>query len=81
MLCGVATDCCVISTALRAADDGMFVRIVADACRGATAEAHERALALAEGFAPQITLTTVDGELRRIGEAAANAARAGAATP
>jgi hypothetical protein len=59
----------------------MFVRIVADASRGATAEAHERALALAEGFAPQITLTTVDGELRRMGKATANAARTGAATP
>ena len=81
VLCGVATDCCVIATALPAADAGMFVRIVADASRGATAEAHERALALAEGFAPQITLTTVDDELRRIGEAAANANRAGAATP
>jgi nicotinamidase-related amidase len=81
VLCGVATDCCVIATALPAADAGMFVRVVADACRGATPEAHERALALAEGFAPQITLSTVDDELRRIGEAAADAARAGAATP
>lgn len=81
VLCGVATDCCVIATALPAADAGMFVRIVADASRGATAEAHERALALAEGFAPQITLTTVDGELRRMGDATANAARTGAATP
>ncbi len=81
VLCGVATDCCVISTALPAADDGMFVRIVADACRGATADAHERALGLANGFAPQITLTTVDDELRRIGESVAGAPRAGAATP
>jgi nicotinamidase-related amidase len=80
VLCGVATDCCVIATALPAADAGMFVRIVADACRGATADAHERALALAEGFAPQITLTTVDDELRRIGEASAGAAAAGPAT-
>ena len=80
VLCGVATDCCVIATALPAADAGMFVRIIADACRGATAEAHERALAVAEGFAPQITLTTVDDELRRNGSAA-DAPRAGAATP
>jgi nicotinamidase-related amidase len=63
VLCGVATDCCVIDTALPAADDGMFVRIVGDACRGATGEAHERALALASGFAPQIVVTTVDEEL------------------
>lgn len=63
VLCGVATDCCVISTALPAADDGAFVRVVGDACRGATAEAHQRALAIMEGFAPQITATTVEREL------------------
>jgi nicotinamidase-related amidase len=65
VLCGVATDCCVISTALSAADRGAFVRVVGDACRGATAEAHERALAIMEAFAPQIVLTSVDEELRR----------------
>ncbi len=74
VLCGVATDCCVIDTALPAADEGMFVRIVADACRGANPEAHERALAIASGFAPQIVVTTVDEELRRAG--ASGAARA-----
>ncbi|MEO8476752.1 MAG: isochorismatase family protein, partial [Actinomycetota bacterium] len=31
VLCGVATDCCVISTALAAADAGLRVRVVADA--------------------------------------------------
>jgi nicotinamidase-related amidase len=66
VLSGVATDCCVLSTALPAADAGMFVRIVADACRGATPEAHARALEIANGFAPQIVVTTVDQELARI---------------
>jgi nicotinamidase-related amidase len=66
VLCGVATDCCVLATALPAADHGMFVRIVADACRGATPEAHERALEIANGFAPQIVLTTVDEELAKV---------------
>jgi nicotinamidase-related amidase len=77
VLSGVATDCCVIATALPAADAGMFVRIVGDACRGATAEAHERALELATGFAPQIEVTTVQDELRLLNEAD----RAGAASP
>ncbi len=78
VLCGVATDCCVIDTALPAADDGMFVRIVADACRGADPEAHERALAIASGFAPQIVVTTVDQEL---GTVAGAGGAASAATP
>ena len=65
VLCGVATDCCVISTALPAADAGMFVRVVADACRGATPEAHRSALVVMGGFAPQIEITTVADELER----------------
>ena len=53
VLCGVATDCCVIATALAAVDDGIFVRVVADACRGATGEAHRRAVELMAGFGPR----------------------------
>ena len=81
VLCGVATDCCVIDTALPAADEGMFVRIAGDACRGATAEAHERALALANGFAPQIVVTTVAEELRLAAGATDAAGTREAATP
>ena len=66
ILCGVATDCCVIATALPAADAGMFVRVVADACRGATPEAHASALAVMRNFAPQIEITTVAEELTRL---------------
>jgi nicotinamidase-related amidase len=66
VLCGVATDCCVISTALPAADDGAFVRVVGDATRGVTAEAHDRALAILNGYSPQIQVTTVDRELERL---------------
>jgi nicotinamidase-related amidase len=65
VLAGVATDCCVIATALPAADAGMFVRVVADACSGATAEAHHAALTVMRGFAPQIEVTTVAEELQR----------------
>ena len=63
VLCGVSTDCCVLATALAAADDGASVRVVADACAGVDEGAHERALALLAGFAPQITLSSVAAEL------------------
>ena len=69
VLCGVATDCCVIATALPAVDAGMFVRVVSDACAGATAEAHAGALTVMGGFAPQIEVTTVDQELERLATA------------
>ena len=55
-LAGVSTDCCVISTALPAADAGATVRVVADACAGSTEENHAHALAVMALFGPQITV-------------------------
>ena len=55
-LAGVSTDCCVLSTALPAADAGATVRVVASACAGSTPENHERALAAMALYAPQITI-------------------------
>ncbi len=63
VLCGVSTDCCVLMTALAAVDDGAYVRVVADACASKSTEAHERALALLGGRAPQLRITTVAEEL------------------
>jgi nicotinamidase-related amidase len=63
VLCGVATDCCVIATALAAADAGAHVRVAADACRGVDAAAHERALDVMAGFAPHIQISSVDEEV------------------
>lgn len=57
ILTGVATDCCVISTALAAADAGATVRVVADACGGSTPENHAKALEIMALFSPQITVT------------------------
>lgn len=57
---GVSTDCCVVSTVLAAADAGVRVRVVADACAGASDEAHENALAVMALYAPLIALTTTD---------------------
>ena len=56
-LAGVSTDCCVLSTALPAADAGATVRVVADACAGSTPANHERALAAMALYGPQITIT------------------------
>lgn len=56
VLAGVATDCCVLSTALAAADAGCTVEVVAAACAGSSDEAHERALAAMELYAPQISV-------------------------
>ena len=63
VLCGVATDCCVISTALPAADAGAFVRVVGDACRGSSDASHAAAIRVLSGYAPQIAITTVEDEL------------------
>jgi nicotinamidase-related amidase len=54
ILTGVSTDCCVISTALPAADAGVPVRVVADACAGATDTSHQQALAIMALYAPLI---------------------------
>lgn len=60
VLCGVSTDCCVLSTALAAADDGVEVVVAADACAGADDASHARALDAMRLYAPLITVTTVD---------------------
>ena len=60
VLTGVSTDCCVLSTALAAADAGVPVRVVTDACAGADDNAHDRALAAMALYAPLIRLCTAD---------------------
>jgi nicotinamidase-related amidase len=63
-LCGVSTDCCVLSTAYAAIDDGVKVYVVADACTASPAS-HRAALEVMGKRAPLITLTTVQ---RHLGE-------------
>jgi nicotinamidase-related amidase len=60
VLTGVSTDCCVISTALPAADAGVRVRVVADACAGADDESHAQALAVMGLYTPLIDIVTSD---------------------
>jgi nicotinamidase-related amidase len=59
VLVGVSTDCCVLSTALAAADAGVHVRVVADACAGVSDEDHQRALDVMALYGPLIDITTV----------------------
>lgn len=56
ILTGVSTDCCVLSTALAAADAGCLVEVMAQACAGSSDEAHERALEAMALYAPQIEI-------------------------
>ncbi len=57
---GVATDCCVISTVLPAADAGVPVRVVTDACAGSSDDDHDRALRVMSLYEPIVRLATTD---------------------
>lgn len=63
VLAGVSTDCCVISTALAAADAGAHVTVASDACAGSTAENHAAAIQVMGLYPPQITMRTTAGVL------------------
>jgi nicotinamidase-related amidase len=54
IVCGVATDCCVLSTVMGAVDAGKRVTLVADACGGATPDAHDQAIGLMRLLSPMV---------------------------
>jgi nicotinamidase-related amidase len=58
VLAGVSTDCCVLSTALAAADAGAAVRVVADACAGVDDESHAKALDVMSLYGPLVEVVT-----------------------
>jgi nicotinamidase-related amidase len=60
VLAGVTTDCCVLSTALAAADAGVHVMVAADACVGVTEADHKRALDTMALYSPLIDIAEVD---------------------
>lgn len=60
VLAGVSTDCCVLSTALAAADAGAEVLVVADACAGVDDDSHVKALGIMELYRPLVRVTTID---------------------
>ena len=58
LLAGVSTDCCVLSTAVAAADAGVAVQVVADACAGIDEASHRKALEILALYAPLIEIVT-----------------------
>jgi len=58
VLAGVSTDCCVLSTALAAADAGVAVRVVADACAGVDDDSHRKALDVMALYAPLVEVVS-----------------------
>jgi nicotinamidase-related amidase len=64
VLAGVSTDCCVLSTALAAADAGVEVQVVGDACAGVSEESHEQTLAVLRLYGPLIEVVTLDSVLQ-----------------
>lgn len=66
VLTGVSTDCCVLSTALAAADAGARVTVVADACAGSTGENHAAALHVLGLYPPQVTISDTAAVLSSI---------------
>ncbi|MGW0336765.1 cysteine hydrolase family protein [Streptomyces sp. NPDC003011] len=59
VLAGVSTDCCVLSTALAAADAGIEVLVASDACAGADDASHAEALHVMDRYRPLIRVVTV----------------------
>ncbi|MCG2801844.1 MAG: cysteine hydrolase [Cellulomonas sp.] len=58
VVCGVSTDCCVLSTVLAAVDAGVEVLVAADACAGLDDPSHAKALDLIALYAPLATVVT-----------------------
>jgi nicotinamidase-related amidase len=74
VLAGVSTDCCVLSTALAAADDGVPVQVVADACAGVDDESHAKTLDILRLYGPLV-------EVVSLADAIGQAPGSGAAQP
>ena len=60
VMCGVATDCCVLGTVLEANDDGRRVQLVSDASAAATSDLHNAALAIFADRREQLTVTNTN---------------------
>ena len=58
LLAGVSTDCCVLSTAVAAADAGVPVQVVADACAGVSAESHRATLDVLALYGPLVRVVS-----------------------
>lgn len=67
VVAGVATDCCVLSTVLAAADAGASVTVVTDACAGSSDDNHQKALDVMALYQPLTSFVTTAEVLARLG--------------
>jgi nicotinamidase-related amidase len=67
VVCGVTTDCCVITTALAAVDAGVYVQVVEDACAGSDEESHQKSIDIMRLYSPMLEIVTVD-QLRALNQ-------------
>lgn len=65
-MCGVATDCCVLGTAVEAVDAGRHLRLVADACAAGTTALHDAAIAVMADRAPMLTVVQTEAALKGV---------------
>lgn len=65
VLCGVATDCCVLGTAIEANDEGRKVRLIADACAAGTSTLHDAALCILGDRDGLLEVTDSQAEISR----------------
>jgi len=56
ILTGEATDCCVLSTALGAAEAGRYMTVVEYGCAGQNDEAHDQAISLLRLLSPMVNV-------------------------
>lgn len=63
VVCGVSTDCCVLSTVLAAVDVGVQVLVASDACAGLDDASHAKALDVIALYAPLATVVTTEQAL------------------
>jgi nicotinamidase-related amidase len=65
VLAGVSTDCCVLSTAVAAADAGVEVQVVGDACAGVSDVSHGQALDILRLYSPLVEVVSLADVLGR----------------
>jgi nicotinamidase-related amidase len=63
VLAGVTTDCCVLSTAVAAADAGVSVQVVAPACAGSSDANHCKALDVLRLYEPLVQVVSLEQAL------------------
>jgi nicotinamidase-related amidase len=69
VLAGVSTDCCVLSTAVAAADAGVQLQVVGDACAGVNDTSHAQALDIMALYGPLVEVVTLADVLGPRGQA------------